>query len=194
MSFTPRLRALAPCVLAALTLGLAACSADESEPVPAVTVTTTVEASAPADPAPETSKTSEVVETSLASSDETAVGPNDESGVIDVTVVGDQGILALQHSGNAPDGGAGPAHNQKLIAGPGGCLAMTNEGKPQLLVFPADATFVLQGGKPSATVGGIKHVLGHHLEVPATTVEKNNVAGIPDACMQGSDDTVIVIN
>lgn len=56
-----------------------------------MTVTTTVEASAPADPAPETSKTSEVVETSLASSDETAVGPNDESGVIDVTVVGDQG-------------------------------------------------------------------------------------------------------
>lgn len=199
MSFAHRLRVVAPFALAALALGMTACSADDTETTPVVTVTATVEASAPAEPAPETSEPSvedsePAIETSRTPSEETPAGPNDASGVVDVTVVGDQGILALQHSGSVREGGAAPAHHQKLITGPGGCFALTNEGKPQLVVFPADATFVLQEGKPSATVAGVRHVVGHHLEVPATAVQKSNVAGIPDRCVQGSDDTVIVIN
>ena len=70
----------------------------------------------------------------------------------------------------------------------------TNEGPPQLVVFPADATFVLQQGKPSATVDGTEHPVGREFTLETTTVNKSEVTGIPDRCAQGSADTVLVVN
>lgn len=114
-------------------------------------------------------------------------------GVVELTVAGDQGVLALQYSGTIPSGTAGPT-DRKLITGSGGCFALVNEGKPQLLVFPAEATFVLQEGKPSATIAGVKHLIGQQFAVDTTAVSKTSVAGIPERCDRGSDDTVFMVN
>lgn len=196
MSLNHRVRIVAPFALAALALGMTACAPDANmEPTPSVvTVTESAPEPTSAEPTPDASEpadeTSEPVATEAPAD---TVGPNDESGVVDVTVAGDQGILALQHSGTAPMGEAGPT-NQKLITGPGGCFALTNEGKPQLLVFPADATFVLQEGKPSTTFGGTEHLVGRNFTVATTAVAKTGVAGIPERCLQGSDDMVLVVN
>lgn len=202
MSFTIRHHVVAPLAVATLALGLGACGQDDPEAAPTVTVTATAQESV--DPGGPTLNESEPMdETSppepgnVSSPSEAAPaepeGPNGESGVLDVTVVGDQGILALQHAGSYPAGDAGPS-GKKLIAGPGGCFALTNEGPPQLLVFPADARFVLEEGEPSATFGGTEHLVGRQLDVPTTAVNKTDVAGIPDRCVEGSDATVIVIN
>ena len=123
---------------------------------------------------------------------EEPVTPNNESGVLDVTVAGDQGILALQVSGSVPEGSTGPT-NQKLITGPGGCFALAGEGQPQLLVFPEDATFVLEEGKPSATFGGTEHLVGRQMDVASISIPKTDVAGIPERCLEGSADSVAVV-
>ncbi len=194
MSLNRAFRVVAPFALAAVALGMTACGSDEPESTPTVTVTAPVEESPVSEPTTESSEPMEEtsVPVTIEEPAEEPVGPNDESGVVDVTVVGDEGILALQHSGTTPTGEAGPT-NPKLITGPGECFALVNEGKPQLVVFPADATFVLQEGKPSATFGGTEHFVGRQMDVTSIAVPKTNVAGIPDRCTQGSDDTVIVI-
>ena len=195
MSFNRSFRAVAPFAIAALALGMTACGSDEPESTPTVTVTASAEQSPTMEQTMESSEPTEETSEPAASEEPTEepVGPNDESGVVDVTVVGDQGILALQHAGVTATGSAGPT-NQKLITGPGGCFALTNEGKPQLLVFPQDATFVLEDGKPSTTFGGTEHFVGRQLDVASIAVPKTDVVGIPDRCTEGSDDTVIIIS
>ncbi|MEO7587087.1 MAG: hypothetical protein ABIS84_03565 [Arachnia sp.] len=199
MSFN-RLRLVAPLALAAVALGVTACAPDDSAPTPTVTVTAPAGEATTATSEPMVESSEPMTETSEPvpaptepSTPADTAGPNDESGVVDVTVAGDKGILALQHSGTVPTGTAGPT-NQKLITGPGGCFALTNQGKPQLLVFPADATFVLQEGKPSATIAGTEHLVGRQFSVATTAVPKSSVAGIPERCTQGSADTVLVVN
>ncbi len=197
MSSHRRLRIVAPFALAAVALGMTACGPDQvSDPAPSV-VTVTESAAEPTsmEPTIETAQPteSETSEPMASETQEDSIGPNDESGVVDVTVAGDEGVLALQHSGAVPTGDAGPT-SQKLITGPGGCFALTNEGKPQLLVFPDDATFVLQEGKPSATVVGTEHFVGRPFDVATVAVPKTGVAGIPDRCSQGSDETVLVVS
>lgn len=198
MSLNHRLRVVAPLALAVLALGMTACAPEDNEPVPAATVSVSAEettatetTTTSSEPAQETSEPA--AETSEPAAPEAPLGPNDESGVVDVTAVGDQGILALQHAGAVPVGEAGPT-KQQLITGPGGCFALTAQGKPQLLVFPADATFVLQEGKPSATIGGTEHLVGQQFAPATTTVSMESVAGIPDRCLQGAADTVLVVN
>ncbi|MGV8845100.1 hypothetical protein [Tessaracoccus sp.] len=186
-------RVVAPFALAALALGMTACAPDAAESTPTVTVTTSADASPSMEPTAATSEPNTEESQPMGSPSEDAAGPNDESGVVDVTVEGDQGILALKHAGSVPVGTAGPT-GQKLITGPGGCFAVTNEGKPQLLVFPDDATFVLQEGKPSATIAGTEHPVGRQFAVATTAVAQSSVVGIPDRCLQGSDDTVLVVN
>ena len=211
MSSHRRLRFVAPLALSAVALGITACGPDQaSEPVPSVvTVTETAaepmqtETSAPVESDTSEPMTSEASEPTTSATQEDSVGPNDESGVVDVTVTGDRGIMALQHSGTVPVGDAGPT-NQKLITGPGGCFALTNQGKPQLVVFPEDATFVLNEdckgkehhscGKPSATIDGTEHFVGRQFSVSTVAVPKTSVAGIPNQCMQGSDDTILVVS
>ena len=196
MLFNRGVRVVAPFVLVTLGLGMTACSSDvDVEPTPTVVTGTQSDAEpAPAEPTPaDSDPVAEPSETTPSEASEDDIGPNDESGVVDVTVTGDQGILALQHSGAVPSGDAGPT-DQKLITGPGGCFALTHQGEAQLLVFPADATFVLQEGKPSATIAGTEYLVGRQFGAATTAVPMTSVAGVPDRCMQGSDETVLVVN
>ena len=180
MSFTHR--ATTTAALAALALGLSACGSDDAQPEETTTTTTT----SSAEPTEESSgeKTT--------SSDDDAESTQGDGGGLDVTVAGDQGVLALQRSGPAPDGAAGP-QGGKLITGPGGCFALTDDGPPQLLVFPDDATFVLEEGKPSATVGGSRTAVGEQLTAETTEVPVSEVTGIPQRCSHGPSDTVLVV-
>lgn len=177
-------RAIALCAVGAVALGLSACGSNGSQP----DETTTSNAEQPtreesaSDPSNEASK-----------SGEDGGEPNDAGGVMEVTVAGEQGVLALQYSGSVPDGAAGPT-GRKLITGPGGCFALTNDGPPQLLVFPADATFVLQGGKPSVTVAGSETPVGRKFTADTIEVSKSSATGLPDRCSQGADDTLLVVN
>lgn len=188
-------RALATCALA-LAVGLTACSSDAQEETSTPTGAAPVQeesgdATSEQTSTPAQEESAETTSAPTAEPEATTeqAGPD----TLEVTIEGDQGILALQHSGSVPEGTAGPS-GRKLITGPGGCFALTNEGPPQLLVFPADATFVLQEGKPSATVAGTEFTVGRQFTVDTIAVSKSEVTGIPDRCAQGSADTVLVIN
>lgn len=78
--------------------------------------------------------------------------------------------------------------------GPGGCFALVDDSEPQLLVFPGDATFVLQDGEPSATIDGTEYSVGRQFDVDTTEIEKTNVAGIPERCQEGSASTVRIVS
>jgi len=183
-----------------LALGMSACSSDEQ---PQEETTSSV------DPAPETSdpqeSTAEATESAEpaddaantqsgeASDEATDEATGEETGGLAVTVAGEHGVLALQYTGAAPEGAAGPT-GHKVITGPGGCFALTQDGKPQLLVFPEDATFVLEDGKPSVTIDGTEYPVGQQFTVETTEVAKSEVTGIPQRCAKGSSDTVLVVN
>lgn len=174
-------RVTAVCAAAVLAVGASACSGQESPPdestTPAASPATDDAASVPSDSAPAT---------------EASIGPDEDTTAMEVDVVGDEGVLALQYSGAVAEGEAGPSGG-KLITGPGGCFALTDDDRPRLLVFPEDATFVLQHGKPSATFGGAEHVVGQTFTADLTEVPQSSVTGIPERCSRGAGDTVLVV-
>lgn len=181
---SPARRAIISAAVAVAALGVGACAPTGSEPtVTTVTATTTVE------PAPPETGTE-----TPAPGQEAAAGakPGDDAGVLEVTARGDQGVLGLQYSGSVPAGTPGPASG-KLITGPGGCFALVGAGAPQLAIFPPDTTFVLQNGKPSATVDGVEHVVGRAFDSETTVLPVDRVAGVPERCTNGSADTVLVV-
>ncbi len=201
-------RGWAACAVAVLALGMSACSSDEqpqeettSSVDPAPETSDPQESTAePAEPADDADNTQSAEPSEEASdddaSDDDATGQEatgEETAGLEVTVAGEHGVLALQHTGAAPEGAAGPS-GHKLITGPGGCFALTNDGKPQLLVFPEDATFVLEDGKPSVTIDGTEYPVGQQFTVETTEVAKSEVTGIPQRCAKGSSDTVLVVN
>lgn len=195
MLYTHRSRLAIPFAVTSLAFGMTACGADEPESIATPTVTVPAQETVTSEPTTESSPAA--VETSepgvTVEPTEEPLGPNDESGVVDVTVVGDQGVLALQYSGNPPIGTVGPT-DQELITGPGGCFALAADGRPQLVVFPADARFVLVDGTPSATFGGTEHLVGSQFDVASVAVPATDVAGIPERCTDGSADLVIVVD
>ena len=182
MSLTRRL--IVPTVVALTPLGLAACGSSGSESTATTVTETTTAAAAP-----------QVADGGAPEADR-APGADAESqdnvGMLEVTVRGDQGVLGLQYSGSVPAGTPGPASN-KLITGPGGCFAVIGAGAPQLAIFPPDATFVLQNGKPSVTVDGAEHPVGRELTFDTAVVPVQQVAGLPERCTRGAADTVLVV-
>ena len=182
MSLTRRL--IVPTVVALIPLGLAACGSSGSGSTATTVTETTTAAAAPQDTdagAPEADR--------APGADAEA---QDNGGMLEVTVRGDQGVLGLQYSGSVPAGTPGPASN-KLITGPGGCFAFVGAGAPQLAIFPSDATFVLQNGKPSVTVDGAEHPVGRELTFDTAVVPDQQVAGLPERCTRGAADTVLVV-
>lgn len=174
-------RVTAVCSMAMLILGASACTGQGSSPdestVPTASPDPGDAESVPSDsaPAPEASPESD-----------------DDTGAMEVDVVGDDGVLALKYSGEAAVGTAGPSGG-KLITGPGGCFALTDDDRPRLLVFPEDTAFELQDGRPSATFAGTEHFVGQTFTADLTEVPQSSVTGIPDRCSRGAGDTVLVI-
>ncbi|GAA4516269.1 hypothetical protein [Brevibacterium yomogidense] len=174
-------RVTAVCATAMLVLGASACTGQESPPDEAGAST--------ASPATDDA---ESVPSDSAPVPEASIEPDEDTSAMEVDVVGDEGILALQYSGAIADGAAGPSGG-KLITGPGGCFALTDDDRPRLLVFPDDATFELQHGKPSATFGGAELFVGQRFTADLTEVPQSSVTGIPERCSKGAGDTVLVI-
>ena len=180
-------RVIMSAAVAAAALSVTACGAGDSEPMATtVTETTTAESATP------------MTDDGASSSDEDedaeeGAGAGDDGGVLEVTVRGEQGVLALQHSGSVPAGVSGPSSG-KLITGPGGCFAFVGAGAPQLAVFPPAATFVLQNGKPSVTVDGVEHAVGREFAAETTELSVAATTGVPERCARGSADTVLVID
>lgn len=181
MSPTRRVMISAAVVVAAL--GVGACGSGAPEPaVTTVTDTTTAPARDTAAEAPAADQQPE------ADSDTGQVGD-----VLELTAHGDRGVLGLQYSGPVPAGAPGPA-SSKLITGPGGCFAFVGDGPPQLAIFPPDATFVLQNGRPSVTVNGVEHPVGRELTSDTTVVPRADTTGVPERCARGAADTVLVLH
>ena len=183
MSLTRRL--IVPTVVALIPFGLAACGSNGSESTATTVTETTTAAAAP-----------QATDAGTPEADRapgTDAEPQDNGGMLEVAVRGDQGVLGLQYSGSVPAGSPGPASN-KLIIGPGGCFAVVGAGAPQLAIFPSDATFVLQNGKPSVTVDGAEHPVGRELTFDTTVVPAQQVAGMPERCTRGAADTVLVVH
>jgi len=174
-------RVTAVCAAAMLALAASACTAQESPPDE---TGPSAAPPAPDDTEPSPSDSAPAPEASLESDEGTSA--------MEVDVVGDEGVVALQHSDAVADGTAGPSGG-RLITGPGGCFALTDDDRPRLLVFPEDAEFELQNGRPSATFAGSQHFVGQTFTADMTEVPQSSVTGIPQRCSRGSGDTVLVI-
>lgn len=179
---SPR-RLIVSTVVALIPLGLAACGSSGSEPTVTTVTETTTAAAAPQYTDTETAGAEQAPEADAE--------PRHVGDVLEVTVRGGQGVVGLQYSDSVPAGTPGPANN-KLITGPGGCFAFVNAGAPQLAVFPPEATFVLQNGKPSVTIDGTEHYVGREFDAETTALPIGQVSGVPERCVRGAADTVLV--
>lgn len=197
MSFRTRSRFAAPMVLAIAALGMSACTA--SEPGATATVTVTASSTVPPTeiaPEPTTASSSPLDGTPDPTAEPTGLGsvqPSGGVGQLTTTVVGHRGVHALQYSGEVPSGEAGPGQG-KLILGPGGCLSLTSEDQPSLLVFGSDAKFVLGDGNASVSIDGTEYLVGDEFNVPTTVVPKSSLTHVPHHCAQGSADDALVVN
>ena len=177
-----------------LGLGLSACSADEQNNEETTSPAETTEAApeATSDDADDTVAD----ETEEAEADETETDETDEAeaaGPVEVTVVSDQGVVALTHDGNLPDGKAGPTAG-RLVTGPGDCFAITSDGPAVLVVFPDDAEFVLEDSRPSVTLDGTEHYVGELFGVETVELSASDFTGIPERCQHGqAADKVLVV-
>lgn len=180
---SPTRRVMVSAAVVAGALGVGACESGGPEPaVTTVTDTTTAPARDTAAEAPD-----------VGQAPETDPDTDQVGDVLEVTAHGDRGVLGLQYSGPVPAGSPGPASG-KLITGPGGCFAFVSDGAPQLAIFPPDATFVLQNGRPSVTVDGVEHPVGRELTADTTVVPLADAAGVPERCARGAADTVLVVH
>ncbi len=187
---SPTRRVIASAVVAIVALGSGACASNGSGSNGSGSTGATVTTTATAEPAPqEPGVGTSASEPSVQGEAE----PNHDEDLLEVSVRGDEGVLGLHHSGPVPAGAPGPGSG-RLITGPGGCFAFAGDRAPQLVVFPAEAMFVLQNGRPSVTVDGTEHFVGRELTVSTTAVSKAKVTGLPDRCSRGSSDTVLVVN
>ncbi|MBM9465147.1 hypothetical protein JL108_16990 [Aeromicrobium sp. YIM 150415] len=115
----------------------------------------------------------------------------DASDTIEVQPTGD-GPIGLTTAGT-PAGEAASVSG-KLIVGPGGCLSMTADRQPELVVFEDGAEFTLRGDRPSVTTDDLGTVqVGEPVELTAVSVDRADISGIPQRCSNGTADTVVVV-
>lgn len=114
---------------------------------------------------------------------------------------GNEETFAVLSTGDGPIGlsASEPAEGQaqevsgRLIVGPGGCLALTAEAQPRLLVFGGEPEFVLRGDRPSVTTAALGTVrVGERLSLEASMVPRADTTGVPERCTHGAADTLLV--
>lgn len=130
---------------------------------------------------------------------EPTTGTDDSADADDVTIAveseGD-GPIGLRTSTD-PKESAEPVSG-KLITGSGGCFALVetdeaDDDRPSLLVFTDDASFTLRTGKPSVTTDALGTVtVGSTLTAQAVDVDAEDTTGIPDRCLHGDVEVLLV--
>lgn len=161
-----------------LGLGLAACASEE-----------------PAAQPPSPAATSSPAETSDPGYDDRAgAEPSTEPDAavpLAVSATGD-GPIGLTADAE-PDGDAATVTG-KLIVGPGACLSIVDDDRPQLLVFDDTAEFVLRDDKPSVTTDAAGTLrVGEQVDLSVVAVPAADATGIPDRCADGAADTVLAV-
>lgn len=155
-----------------LTLGLAACGADDG--------TGSSEASG------------------VPAGGGTAEMPSGSDAKVKVTSTGDGpiGLRAEHGTGDVPVDGPGEAgvFEGRLITASGNCLSVTDNDRPDLVVFPEDTEFRFGDERPSVESGDLDPVyVGEEIKFAAVAVPADYVEGIPVECSRGASDTVQVV-
>lgn len=128
--------------------------------------------------------------------------PAPEDGASDGAPDGAELSLTVEVDGDGPFGlSASEApdvdardYSGKLIIGPGSCFAITDDAQPQLVVFADGAEFVLRDDRPSVTTSGLGTVLvGDDFDFTAVEIAADDVDGIPERCLQGAQEAVLVV-
>lgn len=157
---------------AALTLG--GCAADEpSEPAP------TPETPPQATTAPE---------------DQISEGSDELATPISVEATGD-GPVGLAATDPLPETiDEATSVTARLITASGGCFALKQNDRPDLVVFGEAAEFTLESERPSVedpAAGTVR--VGERAELTVVAVPTSDVAGIPERCANGASDEVLVV-
>lgn len=156
--------------VAALGLSITGCAA---QPAPSADPNESSSTAAPKTPQP--SQTPEHSEPSTLKVSSTGHGP-----------------VALTSSSSVKKG---TPQNVRLITGPGHCFALKNHGRPRLVVFPEDTSFVLRGARPAATLDQGRTIqVGQSAELTVTEMSTDQVSGIPTRCARGNSETLLVVN
>lgn len=157
---------------AALTLG--GCAADESpEPTSA----------------PETPH-----QATTTPDDQTSEGSDELATPISVEATGDGpvGLAAIDPLPETLDDAT--SVTARLITASGGCFALKQNDRPDLIVFGEGAEFTLSGERPYVEdpVAGTVQV-GERADLTVVTVPTSDVEGIPERCASGASDEVLVV-
>ena len=99
------------------------------------------------------------------------------------------GLVASETPQGTPEEVSG-----ELIVGPGGYLALTQQGQPQLLVFEDGADFTLRGDRPSVTTPDLGTLeVGEEVELTAVEVDRDSLSGLPLERVSGAADTALMV-
>lgn len=82
----------------------------------------------------------------------------------------------------------------RLITASGGCFALKQNDRPDLVVFREGAEFTLEGERPSVedpAAGTVQ--VGERAELTVVPVAASDVEGIPERCANGASDEVLVV-
>ncbi|OSM43301.1 hypothetical protein [Nesterenkonia sp. PF2B19] len=125
--------------------------------------------------------------------EETETEETEADGASDVSVetVGESPHAFV--TGQAPEGPAVDVSGE-LIIGPGGYMALAQDGQPQVLVFDEDAEFSFRDGAPSVTTpehGTIE--VGEEVEFSGVEHPLDDIDGIPSQRLGGADQQVLFV-
>lgn len=79
----------------------------------------------------------------------------------------------------------------RLISGPGGCLSVQPNGRPELLLFGRDTNFA--DNPPRVSWDGSEVAVGERFSVAATEVQVTDLHGVPEQCARGAADSAWII-
>ena len=125
---------------------------------------------------------------------QTSGGTDDLATPISVEATGDGpvGLAAIDPLPNALDDAT--SVTARLITATGGCFALKQNDRPDLVVFGEGAEFTFEGERPSLEdpVAGTVQV-DERADLTVATVPISDVGGIPERCLSGASDEVIVV-
>lgn len=111
---------------------------------------------------------------------------------ISVETVGDSPHAFITEQ--APDGPAVEVAGE-LIIGPGGYMAVAQEGQPQVLVFDEEAEFSFRDGAPSVTTSALGTLeVGESVELTGVEHPIDAIDGLPLERLGGADEQALFVS